>query len=406
MNKIIVIDPCYDSSFGHHEALNSELLATFSSTHNIEVWASKVLQKNSAIKNVFDDLGYYNSLDFHCPKSNLKLIDKMLEQLNSYQDNYQSADLWIAHSFLPFHLAGFSRFLMTQNPTVIFISLMFDPADPIYDSNQSFSIQQRWLRGLIELSIACNKQKHKLIIGSASNSTNTRYLPLLDRAKVVRPVLHPAVVGGGCIVSNNNSNSEFTILLHWGDLKKDKGMEVVFVIIKALLSNYKINLSPCKFIFHSFSHLNLATYELTLLALFKKKFRGNFIWLEGQISNLEMHTILSRCDLALLAYNPISYSWRSSGIFWCYSSARYAVGRTAAYIGYDNNWLQKEASRYGMNWYSVAIQDANNLYMWPIFLHQCIASISKKTQAWSEYSGMILGTSFADWTLKNIVFNL
>lgn len=124
--------------------------------------------------------------------------------------------------------------------------------------------------GLIELSIACNKQKHKLILGSASRSTITRYLPLLDRVKLVYPVLHPAVVGGGCIISNNNLNSEFTILLHWGDLKKDKGREVVFVIIKALLSNYKINLSPCKFIFHSFSHLTLATDELDLLSQFKK----------------------------------------------------------------------------------------------------------------------------------------
>ena len=405
MKKIIVIDPCYDSSFGHHEVLNSELLTTLSAAHSTEIWTSKVLQRNSAVKSVFDDLGYFNSLDFHRPESNHKLADRMLKQLNLYQENSQNVNLWVAHSFLPFHLAGFSRFLATQKAAVIFISLMFDPADPIYDSNQSFSIQQRWLRGLIELSIACNKQKHKLILGSASRSTITRYLPLLDRAKVVYPVLHPAVVGGGCIISNNNLNSEFTILLHWGDLKNDKGREVVFVIIKALLSNYKINLSPCKFIFHSFSHLTLATDELDLLSQFKKKFGGNFIWLEGQISNLEMHTILSSCDLALLAYNPISYSWRSSGIFWCYSSARYAAGRTAAYIGYDNNWLQKEAYVYGMNWYSVAIQDSTNLYMWPIFLQQCIASLNRSTKAWSEYSKMILGTSFADWISKNIIIN-
>jgi hypothetical protein len=103
MKKIIVIDPCYDSSFGHHEALNSELLATLSAAHNIEIWASKVLQRNSAIKSVFDDLGYYNSLDFHHPESNLKLADRILKQLGSYQENCQNVNLWIAHSFLPFH---------------------------------------------------------------------------------------------------------------------------------------------------------------------------------------------------------------------------------------------------------------------------------------------------------------
>lgn len=119
-----------------------------------------------------------------------------------------------------------------------------------------------------------------------------------------------------------------------------------------------------------------------------------------------MHAILSGCDLALLAYNPISYSWRSSGIFWCYSSARYALGKPAAYIGYDNNWLQKEAHLFGMNWYSVAIKDTDNLYLWPIFLQQCIASLGKSTYAWSEYSSMILGVSFADWISKNIIINL
>lgn len=50
MKKIIVIDPCYNSSFGHHEALNSELLATLSAAHNIEIWASKVLQKTIQLK--------------------------------------------------------------------------------------------------------------------------------------------------------------------------------------------------------------------------------------------------------------------------------------------------------------------------------------------------------------------
>ena len=65
-----------------------------------------------------------------------------------------------------------------------------------------------------------------------------------------------------------------------------------------------------------------------------------------------MQALLAGCDGALLAYDPILYRQRSSGLLWCYGAARFMGGRAAAVVGHEGSWLQREAQDLGLRWKS------------------------------------------------------
>ena len=70
--------------------------------------------------------------------------------------------------------------------------------------------------------------------------------------------------------------------------------------------------------------------------------------LEGSTSRRQMLQEMARSSAALLAYSPLAYAERSSGVFWLYASMRLACGRPAPVVIPRGGWLWKEAEAFGL----------------------------------------------------------
>ena len=105
-----------------------------------------------------------------------------------------------------------------------------------------------------------------------------------------------------------------------------------------------------------------------------------------------MMTLLSKCDIAILAYNQVAYAHRTSGIFWCYAAARFSIKQSATAIGYGDNWLKLESKAFGMRWIEI-----NKIDKLLAAINDSLGFCAKTTQQWSTYSKNILKDSYANY---------
>ena len=398
MMTLVVLDPSYALRAGHHHGLNAELLPRLQRAGaSVQVWADRLVPPAPGLQAVFSGVGYAPAEQWAAVAFAFQPAERLREQLEQAARDSGPVEGWLAHSLLPFQLLGLARFLQGQPPAFVLISLMFDPAETLGSPDFSQQALRCCRMALLELSLACRRGGHRLQLGAASLQTLQRYRPLLQEARLPEPSLHPAVVGAGCTLHPLPATTPTTVLLHWGDLKPDKGRCQALAVVRALLQGWQPS-QPCRFVFHSFSHQELDPEEAAALLQARQQLGNAFEWLQGEVPAAAMQQQLAGCDVALLPYNPRSYAHRSSGVLWCYAAARYAAGLPAAAIGYADHWLQREAEAFGMAWH---VADAP----WPAALSQVLEQ-QRAAQAplWTPYATEVLGRSFADWLVEALSF--
>lgn len=401
-SQFAIIDPAYGQTAGHHHELNAQLLKQLE-LHRFTgtVWADQTAAAGAAVRGMFSEIGYLPLVEWDgLAKSQLK-ADQVQQQLQRAADGSPPVDIWLAHSLLPFHLLGLARFLARQPDAVAIISLMFDPHDGLLAPLHGPNPERTSAVALLELSRACRNAGHRLVIGSGSRHTLERYRPLMEQARLPEPQLHPAVVGAGCQVSAPGPGATPTVLLHWGDLKPDKGRAEALAMVQALLAGWQPPLAS-RFVFHSYSHLALDPEEAALLQRAEERLGERFMWLQHQVPSAAMLQLLASCDLAMFPYSPSRYAHRSSGVLWCYAAARYAAGLPAEALGYGGHWLQEEAQAWGMTWHIVEPAPPVDLAPWQKGISQALMAVPKRQAAWTPYANAVLGRSFADWVLEQL----
>lgn len=401
-SQVAIIDPAYGQTAGHHHELNAQLLKQLE-LHRFTgtVWADQTAATGAAVCGVFSEVGYLPLGEWDgLARSQLQAGQVQL-QLQRAADASPPVDIWLVHSLLPFHLLGFARFLARQPAAVVIISLMFDPQDGLLAPLHGPYPERTCAVALLELSRACRNAGHRLVIGACSRHTLERSRHLMKQARLPEPQLHPAVVGAGCQVSAPGPDAIPMVLLHWGDLKPDKGRAEALAVVQALLAGWQPPLAS-RFVFHSYSHLALEPEEAALLHRAQKLLGERFLWLQHQVPSAEMLQLLASCDLALLPYCPSRYAHRSSGVLWCYAAARYTAGLPAAALGYGGHWLQEEAQSWGMAWQTVDPARPVDLAPWQNGISQALMEAPKRQAAWTPYASAVLGRSFADWVLEQL----
>lgn len=392
--SINIFDPSYAYTSGHHKNLNNSIVNSFAkkSTKTI-IWCGCKIPDSPEIKTIFQDVGYFADRKWWTMPVSIRLANKIKNQMLGSELSEKKTRTWLAHSLLPFQLLGFALFLKTQPKSNIFISIMFDPSEilerlPESEQKRAQSISAyAWL----ELSRVCKRKNHNLRLGSASLHTTQRHHNILNQAHLPLPQLHPAFCGAGWQEPTVEASANCcNVLLHWGDLKSDKGLQESLFVIKSLVDGWRPRV-PCHFLFHSYSHREFEEKDKRILEHAQQKLGDLFTWIDKYQSEKQMMTLLSKCEIALLAYNQVAYAHRTSGILWCYTAARFSINQSATAIGYGNNWLQSETKAFGMCW--VEINNIDNLLA---AIDDSLRFSTKTSQQWSTYSENILKNSYAN----------
>ena len=90
-----------------------------------------------------------------------------------------------------------------------------------------------------------------------------------------------------------------------------------------------VALRDAEWLFHLHSLEPLPDGERTSLERARERISG-FQWLNQRVEPGRMQALLAGCDGALMAYDPIHYRQRSSGLLWCYGAAGLMSRRPAA----------------------------------------------------------------------------
>ena len=396
---IHVLDPSYAYSSGHHQDLNQSLIKAFSQRSiRTFIWCDKKISDNDEANGIFEDVGYLAEPEWWTLPVTIQLAHKIKDQLLKTDSlSEKKARTWLGHSLLPFQILGLAFYLSKQPESDIYISLMFSPSETFgqLEANNHRRAECTAAYAWLEMSRICKRNQHQLHIGSAASQTTKQYNYILEKAKTKPPELQPAFCGSGWKRKEKKATNECThIMLHWGDLKPDKGFQEALFIIRSLLGGWR-PIHPCHFLFQSFSHRELEDQDRRLLEQAQEELSELLVWIEDYQTNDDMMNQLSQCDVALLAYDSITYANRSSGILWCYAAARFAIGKPATAIGYGDNWLATEARDFGMEW--IEMKNFGDL------LGKVDAAIKEQNnlrQHWSTYAKIILENSYADHISK------
>ncbi len=357
--RVVIVDPAYASSVGHHSDVNQELVGGLVERGwQPECWCDarlSALENNPAwLRGVFSQCGYEDPRHWSDPGGMVHLARRVEEQLQKgfaglCDPSDQPVTAWVVHSALPFQLLGLARWLRRQPPALVAVSLMFAPGETLEGpagDEQATALCRLALTGLAQ---ACRAAGHRRWIGVPSAQQGALVAPLLAAAGLPAGDQHPAVVGAGG-TRRQPAGEERTVLLHWGDLKRGKGRQEALAVVAALLQHGVPKQLACLgWLFHLHSAEPLPSRERELLERARQQITG-FTVLEGPVPRALMLERLAACPLALLAYDPHMYAQRSSGLLWTWASARLAAGNPAAGVGYAQGWLAGEAVALGVGW--------------------------------------------------------
>ena len=414
--RVVIVDPSYGSEVGHHHELNGALLGALKAAGwQPEVWADVGAPGSLVVRGVCQGSGYLDPRHWADLPGTLHLASRLRRQLQAAVAEDASAQLapplaWLAHGLLPFQLIALAQLLQEQPPAQVLLSLMFAPQEILggvagMDSQRLRNQAGLSARTAIQaLAQACQRAGHGLVVGASSLQTLELYRPLLIAAGLPEGCLHPAVVGAGCEPSLADEAAKPRVLLHWGDLKPDKGCREAMAVVAALLRRPQPTPVDFDLLFHGFSGELMPEDEEALLQTGARQLGPSFCLLRHRVSSAEMQQHLAACDLALLAYDPITYAERSSGVLWCYGAARYGAGLPAAALGYGGHWLEREALALGLSW-SVAPPQATaeDGDAWLAAIENCLSLQTEPAYAtWTGHGQQVLGSSFARWVLGRL----
>jgi hypothetical protein len=418
--RVVIVDPSYASGVGHHHDLNTALGSALTAAgHTVEVWADAALPGSAVVRQVSSGCGYVDQRHWADLAGSLYLAARLRRQLEAAVAADSAAGsppvhAWLAHSLLPFQLIALAQLLQHQPPARVVLSLMFAPAETLGGSRalepsqlqQQASLNTR--TALQALAQACRLGGHQLVMGSGSAQTLALHAPLLEAAGLPQGCLHPAVVGAGLAIdpriAGRGEGADPCVLLHWGDLKPDKGRSEALGVVEALVQASAAQRPACRWLFHAHSQSTLAPIEQALLEEAQRQLGDRFLWLHEQhVPGDQMQQWLANCDLALLAYSPHTYAERSSGVLWCYAAARYTSARPATAVGYGGHWLAHEAQTFGMSWITApAGLGSSDGAGWLEILRQSLPQAQATPAQWTAAARQVLGQSFAHWVVQQL----
>lgn len=356
MARLVIVDPAYASTVGHHGEVNRPLLAALrQGGWQAELWADVALEAEATapqpLRGVFSGCGYVD------PRLWLELggalqLARRLEQQLALAAAAPAAPVsaWLAHSLLPFQLLGLARYLAGAPAARVLVSLMFAPGERLDGAAGDAQATACCRVALAALARAAAQQGHQLTLALPSRQQQGLYAPLLAATGLSDGGVHPAVVGAGCTPQPLPAAAPPLVLLHWGDLKAGKGRAEALAVLERLVEQgVPPALAGWGWLFHRHSHTGLEPQERQLLQRAEAAGIG-LVVLEGEIESGAMQHWLARCPVALLAYDPRRYGQRSSGMVWQWAASRAALGLPAAAAGYGEGWLATEAVELGVGW--------------------------------------------------------
>jgi hypothetical protein len=359
MSRLVIVEPAYASTVGHHGEVNRPLLTELAQAGwAVELWADVELEGEATapgpLRGAFSGCGYGDPRQWRELGGALVLARRLEQQLALASAGGEPVEAWLAHSLLPFQLLGLARHLNQAPAAVVLLSLMFAPGETLEGPAGNGQATATARVALAALARACQQQGHRLTLAFPSAQQEALYAPLLAATGLISVGVHPAVVGAGVSPEPPTAGATPLVLLHWGDQKAGKGRAEALAVLEALLEQPRpAALAGWGWLFHQHSASALPAEERALLERASQAGIG-LVLLEGEIASTEMARWLSRCPIALLAYDPKRYAERSSGMLWQWAAGRVALGLPAAAVGYGEGWLATEAAALGLGWRSPA----------------------------------------------------
>ncbi len=397
---VVIVDPAYASNVGHHGDVNAQLLAALAAQGwPGECWADAAISA-SGCRGVFRDCGYVDPRHWADLGGTVHLARQLERQLRAALELQGPVGGWVMHTALPFQLLGLARALCHCPAATVVVSLMFAPGETLDGQGGEAEATSNCQVALGALARAVEQGGHRLRLVLPSQQSLELYGPLLAAAGLACAGLHPAVVGAGTPVPEPpadellSSSGRPRILLHWGDLKPGKGRREALEVVNALLGGgpRPAALRDAEWLFHLHSREPLPDEERTSLERARERISG-FQWLNERVEPGQMQALLAGCDGTLLAYDPLIYRQRSSGLLWCYGAARWRSGQAAAVVGRAGGWLEREARDLGLNWRSGA--DGGWLEGLAALVEQSRAGSGSAAERFTAYGQRMLGEGFA-----------
>ena len=405
MPRLVIVEPAYASTVGHHGEVNRPLLAALGQGGwQPELWTDLALEAEAGrpgqTRGVFSGCGYGDPHQWRELGGALQLARRLEQQLALASATGPAAQhpvaAWLGHSLLPFQLLGLARHLNQAPAAAVLLSLMFAPGETLAEASghhphgdtQAIATARVALAALAK---TCQQRGHRLTLAFPSAQQEALYAPLLAATGLASAGVHPAVVGAGSRPEPPPAEAAPLVLLHWGDQKAGKGRAEALAVLEALLEGPPpAALAGWGWLFHQHGGAELPTEEQALLQQAEAAGLG-LMRLEGETTSAAMAAWLARCPLALLAYDPRRYGQRSSGMLWQWAASRAALGLPAAGVGHGEGWLATEAGALGLAWHSP--REPNG---WLAALATAAAELGSISTL-SAYGQQVLGESFASW---------
>ncbi|MEI6829778.1 MAG: hypothetical protein WCK64_08020 [Synechococcaceae cyanobacterium ELA445] len=414
---IAIIDPCYHKRGGHHHDVNQNIARHFSGLKPIiytdsRIDLNEVSQGYSAphiIQPIFTDVGYissqhYSSVETFCKQA--KNFSRQLRQVD--------ADRIIAHTLIHFHLFGLGLYLSSEKSKQVVISLMFSPYEglrPEPSEQRDFMFTSIALRSLNKAALACG---HTITIGI----TSEYHWELLAELRQNNPFLSftrsPWLVGvhnAGDEVRaslkpqcNSKIFSRSKVLLYLGDAKPDKGIETVREFLKWITQlpavdlaeassriQIEVHITYCDdWIQSCVDEIRILCDKLSTLILFSHKF----------YSSKEYFQVLTSVNKLVLLYDPKSYKYRTSGIFFdtvslhCLTDSSSSLPEFAVSEG---SWIERENYLLGIDSKGIDQSTKNWMnHLWQ-FMNQAESNSKHRGQPNRDLLNSYTGQSWNRW---------
>ena len=419
--RLVLLDPGLAHGVGHHSDVNSLLLPQLLQRGwNVELWADAAAAHDQqwaaslpGLRPLLRDGGYIDPRHWCDLPGSLHQARLLHQQLSSAASGEPVA-VWLAHSLVPFQLIALAQLLQRQAPARVVISLMFAPSEvfagqPELDLGaQRLAAQLNARSALAALAVAVARANHQLLLCAGSHQLIALYTPLCQAAGLAPPQLHPSVVSGdragfdgkpGDGASVDGAAAPPQVLLHWGDRKPDKGRELALSLLEHLVRAPALPqaLATAQWCFHASSHHPPTAWEAELLVRASQDERIRV--LEGPVPRPQMLQALAQSDVALLAFCPLAYAERSSGVLWLYGSARLARQQPARVVGHPGGWLAAEAQALAMTWQPLPPNPSAAQV-----LDRLALALEAPAPAAppGSYGQQVLGNSFASWLVQRL----
>lgn len=395
--RLVIVEPGYASTVGHHGEVNRSLLAALAGAWQAELWTDVALeaepQAPQPLRGVFSGCGYEDPRLWSELGGMVQLARRLEQQLALASAEGPAVRAWLGHSLLPFQLLGLARHLTQGPPATVLVSLMHGPGETLGGGASREAATANCRVALAALARAAQQGGHRLRLTFPSRQQEQRYAPLLAATQLASGGVHPAVVGGGCRPEPPPAGARPLVLLHWGDCKAGKGRAEALAVLEQLLEQGPPPaLAGWGWLFHSHGQGGLAEPERELLQRVEAADLG-LDWRQGEVASAAMGAALACCPLALLAYDPELYRERSSGMLWQWAASRLAVGQGAVAVGHGGGWLAAEAAELGVDWRLPMGGDGR---AWLAALAEAAPQATATATA-TAYGRAVLGESFGGW---------